>query len=540
MCPISLRLAAAAASGIGYALCFPPHGWTALIWVALVPLVLALHGARPGSAALVGGLFGLVIAAGVSAWLAPTLVDYFRRPVGLTAAVLVALWLAMASPYFALVCAGLALARRRVPPTLGLLLLPAAWVCAEFVRGAFGLRAAWTHAGDALVDAARLRQLAELTGVYGPSALVVLANALIAEWLRLAWSARRGAGASGRPAVAATLLFAALLGFALHFGEQRRIALRGQGADRREVEIALVQGNVPPSLRWQRIGASRVLRRYGALTREALAAPVRPSLVVWPENAIQTGPDDPVYGQALRGIVERAGAPLIFGAPRVSQGPGGVRHFNAAWLLSPGRSPVHYDKRQLLPLSESDPLPGWFPRAPRGDLDAPRFSAGEEPGLLAVLGRSAGVLLCYEAIYPALARELAGAGARLLLNLTNDGWFRGEGSREQHLRQVVYRAVETRLPLLRVSTTGVSAVIHPDGEIAQRLEADRADVLRAHVSLPRREPTFYVRYGDVFALACVGAWGAAAALGAARVRPRARRFAASALLRRPTRAGSAS
>jgi apolipoprotein N-acyltransferase len=429
----------------------------------------------------------------------------------------------MASPYYALAFGALALARRHVPRSVWLLLLPAAWVSAELLRAHLGLRATWANVGDAFVEWPRLRQIAELTGVYGVSALVVLGNAVVAESLRVAWAMQRGRPANLRPLALPAGVFAALLLCTLIYGDGRLRALREQQPAAPGLKIALVQGNMPQKLRWQRATASRVLHRYGSLTREALRLDAPPDLIVWPENAIQTDLDDPTYGPPLLRLVEQSGVTFILGAPRSARKQDARLHFNSAFLLAPGTAPQHYDKQHLLPFSETDPFGDWFPQANRGDLHASSYTEGNQPGMFQVLQQPVGVLICFEAIYAHMARELAASGAQMLFNLTNDGWFRGRGASEQHLHQVVYRAIETRLPVVRATTTGVSAVIAPSGEIVDRLERDETGALHARVHLRRPRPTFYVRFGDVFALSCLGFLSAAAAIATYRS-ARGRRF----------------
>ena len=94
------------------------------------------------------------------------------------------------------------------------------------------------------------------------------------------------------------------------------------------------------------------------------------------------------------------------------------------------------------------------------------------------------------------------AGASVLVSLSNDGWYGGRGGAEQHLAQSVFRAIETGLPLLRATTTGISAIILPDGSVSSRLGEHEAGVLRGTVPAGRHEPTLYTRVGDVFAMSC--------------------------------------
>ena len=129
-----------------------------------------------------------------------------------------------------------------------------------------------------------------------------------------------------------------------------------------------------------------------------------------------------------------------------------------------------------------------------------------------------GVLICLEALYPEGAREAVASGASLLVNLSNDGWFQGRGGPEQHFGQVVFRAIEVRRPLLRVTTTGVSGQVTADGTVRHRLPFGERGTLRVVVHPRPGEQSFYARFGDVFAGGCTAALAGALVLAALRRR----------------------
>ena len=494
-----------------YSAAFPPFGVEWLLWVALVPLLLVLGRVGPGRAALLGGGFGFGIAAFIVSWIGPTLVGYYEQSLLLAGGLLVLLWLTMGAPYYAVALAALAYVRPHVGRTAWLLLVPAGWVAAEWTRSELGLRAAWALGGDAFHGWPHLRQIADVTAVYGVSFVVVLANVAVAEGIR---SAHRRAP---RSFVRVAVVFVAVLAGVLGYGELRLRQLAPRD-DSPALEVLMVQGNVEPTLRWQRTGAARVLRQYGLLTREALHAGPPPDLVIWPENAVQTGIDDPTYGPPLHDLVRRMGVPLLLGAPRSERSQDGVVHHNAAFLLSPGAAPDHYDKRRLMPFGESDPFGDLFDTGRRGDLDGGRWRPGDRPGVMAVGEHLMGVLICLEALYPDAARDAVASGAAMLVNISNDGWFQGRGGPEQHFGQVVFRAIEVRRPLLRVTTTGVSGLVAPDGSVSHRLAFGERGALRATVHLVTADASFYARFGDLFAATCTATLAAAVALATLRRR----------------------
>ena len=516
------------ASGALYAFCYPPtppEAGRGLAWVALAPLFLALRDRGLRTSAALAALWAVAATACVVRWVVPTLHGQFEWSSPASVGFLGVLAAVTAAPFFALTfgLARVGAGRRRLSPAL----FAAAFVSAEFLRGQIGLRSPWAPLGATQVDAERIRQLADLTGIYGVSGLVALVSAALAAALADARPWRRPRWPAARELAPAACAVLALLA-AVAYGEWRIRDLEAASADpgRPALEVALVQGNLGSELRWKRSQASRALRRYGGLTRDTLAgmradAAVRPppDLVVWPENAIQTPVDDPIYGRPLLALAR--GAPLLLGAPRHERSGDGRRTFNSAHLITRDGHVASYDKRRLLPFGESRPLGALLAFGPRGNLDGGSWVAGRHPGVFILEGRRLGLLICLEVLHPELARDVVREGAELLVNLSNDAWFIGAGAREQHFAQTVFRAIETRRPLLRVTPTGITAVVSPSGEVEARLPEGTQGVLRASVAWPQGAPSLYARVGDVFAIGCALACAAPAlqrGLGAARRR----------------------
>jgi apolipoprotein N-acyltransferase len=499
-------LATLAAAAL-YALALPPFAASWLSWVALVPLCLALRGARPAAAAGLGAAFGAAATLAVVAWLIPTLTAHYQRSTALAVAFWLAIGATAVAPFTALAFAGFARARPVVPPALRPALFAVAWVAAELARTHLGLRSSWTFLGDSLAGSARLRQIADVCGVYGASALVALGSATLAE-VAAALAARPVARAQRRAALLAAVVFAIALAGAVGYGEVRlaRFARAEPG-----LRVAMVQANEAPELRWREASALRVLRRYARLTEAELAGGRLPDVVIWPENAIQISPLDPRYALSIDALVQRA--PLLLGAPRTEASADSQRSYNSAWLLEAGRTPLVYDKRRLLPFAEKHVLGLGLGRSGRRDLEPGAFAAGDLPGLFRVGSDVLGLLICMEALYPSDARELARRGATVLVNLSNDGWARGRGAAEQHEDGAVFRAVETRLPMVRSTPTGVSAIVDARGERIAALPFARAGVLGHDVPAGDPEASLYVRIGDAFALGCAALWLAASLAG---------------------------
>ena len=479
-----LRPVLAIAGGAGlYALALPRFDLWPCAWLALVPLILVVRGRAAGAAAAYGALAGFVSAWAATWWLAKAVAGYFQAGIVVGA-------LAMSAAYAVAVCSAFVLFAlgARVLADRGPFALAALWTACELVRGRvfgqpWGLLGYTQHGEPALI------QLAALAGVYGVSFVVALGNAAIAEAL---WRWRAGAplGHAARTLVApGTAIAAVWLGGALALPPL-------DAADPGLPRVAVVQSNVQPAFHWTRGHAEQQLLANLRLTERL--ADAHPSLVVWPENAVTVYLEqEPYIADQLHHVAARLGVDLLVGGPRFADG----HTYNSARLLHADGSPGEaYDKQRLVAFAEAPPF-DHLADAERSE--SPRaFSAGTSPGVLESFAPLA-VSICHELLYPDVINPAVTEGGALLVNLANDGWLDGGfgvgGS--QHFAMGVLRAVETRRYLVRASTTGVSAVVDAWGRILASQPPDGVGVAVAGVA-PRYDLTPYVRFGDVFALAC--------------------------------------
>jgi len=199
-------------------------------------------------------------------------------------------------------------------------------------------------------------------------------------------------------------------------------------------------------------------------------------------------------------ISKESGADLIFGSPAYIKEKNGIRYYNRAYLLSPtGTVSGYYDKVHLVPFGEYVPLKRFLPFVQRLVQAAGDFASGKKIEPLKLHDFSAGILICFEVIFPELARIQAKKGAKILINLTNDAWFGMTSAPYQHLCMSVFRAVENGRPLIRAANTGFSAFIGPQGKIITRSDLFMEEILTQEVRLSNSSMRFYTLYGDVFA-----------------------------------------
>jgi len=447
-------------SGGLLALGFPPLGLWPLALVALAPLLACLRDVSLSRGWLNAFLGLWVWEVGVLWWLFYVARRFGQLPLGLALAVplLLAAYLAFISSFFLLL--GEALARWEGGPRP--LVLSCAWVLGEWVKAHLLGGFPWELLGYTQYRGPCWRAL-PYGGVMGVSFLVVGTSALLAE-------ARR------HPRHLLLLLCLVPVWFLRPPASQAVSRLR----------VGIVQPNLSPPLKQTQ--PQRSLERCLKLTLRALSQGAK--LVVWPETAFMNTPEAVL--PRLRELCRRQGCAILLGCLR-RDGAGHL--YNSALLVSPQEPPQWYDKRHLVPFGEFVPLRSLFEFLPQlGRIGG--FSAGTRPGLLQLGGVRVGVLICYEAIFPWMARQLALRGARLLVNITDDAWFGRTSAPYQHLGLAAARAAELGLPLVRAANTGISAWVDIEGRPHKVLPIFTEGVVVDTIDLPAGL-SVYARVGDV-------------------------------------------
>jgi apolipoprotein N-acyltransferase len=461
---LPLRLALGAAAGLLLVLAFPPYDlwWLAPVTVAV--FVLACRGLSAGAGALVGlahglGLFVILLHwSGVFVGAAP--------------------WLLLAvsqAAFHAALGAGLALVTRlRAWP----LWAAALFVAEEAARtrlpwGGFP----WGRMGFALSDSPYLH-LASVGGV----PLMTFALALTGTLLATGVIAARRHRAAVALVAAVAALAVAILPVLVSWSEPAG----------RQVRVAVIQGNVPQLGLDFNAQREAVLRNHVARTLE-LADRVRagespqPDLVVWPENSSDIDPfENPSAYALIQQAVDAIGVPVLVGA--VLDGPG--RYIsNTGIVWDPATGPgQRYVKRHPVPFGEYIPLRSIARRVTdKVDRVGRDFVGGHRVGLLNVGGVRVGDVICFEVGYDGLVRDVVRAGGQLIVVQTNNATFGRTPQTEQQLAMARVRAAEHGRTVLVAATSGVSAVIGPDGAVRARAEVFTPAVLEADVTLGDHE-----------------------------------------------------
>lgn len=484
-------------SGVLLFLSFPPIGISFCGWFALVPLMLACAAAAPRRAALLGWLTGVVFFLSTLYWL---------RHVTVLGGIGLSLYCAL---YFIPFALFVSLRRDRWYCKSGLLNVvwmigaAAVWTASEYLRATLLTGFPWNLLGVSQYQDTAFIQIAEWGGVYAVSALMVFVNAAFAATLL------QYVGGMRRRYRMHVEMLTALMTVALCWSLGMHQMLAPQEPGRDSWNIALIQPNIPEVGNWELADPEVIYEKLERLTSSAQRMP-NLDLIIWPETAL---PDFVRYSKRSAGLVRRlvaGGAPLLAGSMDVVwREDGQPDYYNASILFNPrGERLGTYYKQHLVLFGEYIPFDGKIPLINALTPIGSSFRPGRESTVFQLPGDDRGfsVLICFEDSLPYLARRAANAGATLLINQTNDSWFDPDCGSVQHLANSVFRCVETRLPMLRCANTGITCSIDPFGRVTQTLPPRTegfqiAEILPAD---PAQPPTFYVRFGDFFAQACLG------------------------------------
>ncbi len=468
---------------------FPRAGQGYLAWIAFVPLIVFIFRCKSPARAFGGGfiagaieLFTLLI------WIPPVLTHYGDLSVPL-AWVGYLLLISVLACFPAAACAFAKLLVRRGGDSF-LLLFPAVWIVFEYAQNFFpfgGLP--WLLTGYSQAGYLPLIQIADVTGIYGISFLILGFNTAIA-WTFL----HRGKSPAGFwPLIAAGSLVAVCLVYG-------GISLHRWGHLRAECRAAMLQGNISiDEPEWVQIDKSK--KGY-----KQMADSLKPSnidLLILPESPSPvTFQYDRDYRQMLEDLAGRYPLGLIFNNNDSREVKGETRYFNSACYLDrSGKLSATYDKIHLVPFGEYIPLKKFFFFSQTISKDVEGFYPGSDFRIMQIGGHPSNAIICFEAVFPSLVRRFAGKGSQLIVNLTNDGWYGVSSAPYQHLAIARMRAIENRRYLLRATNSGISAIIEPTGRIQTSTGLLQEAICEGRFGFVSVK-TPYTRYGDVFVLLC--------------------------------------
>ena len=545
-------------------LCFTPVECAPLAWIALVPLCQLLR-----LKSLPRLCYTVMWAVGF-AWATATL-QWMRlgHPAMYLALAALAAYVGLYIPAFVWIT------RRCIARGLPLwLAVPIVWTALEYVRAYLLTGFSWYYLGHSQYRWLSLIQISDITGAYGVSFVIAMVSGALAEQIPVRWIKRwnldvEDAGRM-RPSLIPVSVTVLVVAFCCTYGAARQTRPEDFPAG---PAFALIQGNFTPEIKHDDDLQTTRYRVHHLLTQESIL--MQPDFIVWPETMfpwpeqnvaegvtdeqiIASLPSEAVrnYGNesallagrfrnnetqnALSEHSQASGAALVMGLEAGVVEKDRLRVYNAAAFVRPDLGYVgRYDKNHRVIFGEYIPLKSVFPFFTNLTPFGANFGidAGEDVRLFEYAGYRIAPLICFEDTVPQLVRRMAaqsdeqGRECDVLVNLTNDAWFRGSSELDQHLITAAFRCVETRTPMVRSVNGGISAFIDGNGQIR---EPDQIQVLTEPIQGLRPELTevpgmrdpatgswrrqfsgiifgqapldprtsLYTRYGDWFAMLC--------------------------------------
>ncbi|MBO6076449.1 MAG: apolipoprotein N-acyltransferase [Fibrobacter sp.] len=378
--------------------------------------------------------------------------------------------------------------------TILLIFFPVFYAGLEMTRTYGDFAFPWSHLGYVFGNSLELLQMLPYIGIFGYTILVVASNQAVAQTLCKVQDIKKAI-----PVLAVPLSIFVVLLIQGSIVLSKTEAQPFYNADAEgNPSIALVQPSIAQGAKWSKERFDRIVDKTLGMVNDSIKE--HADLIVLAETAI---PDhirrQPGVIERLHEVADHKKAQLLVGALDYRRNPrGSIRKFdvyNASFLFSPSNPsfPERYIKKHLVPFSERIPFDEIFPILNYVDLGEGDFVAGKEtpvyqPSLWTPY-------ICYDAIFGDLVREAIRSGSRLMVNITNDGWFGRSTAPYQHLNLIRYRAIENGMPVARLANSGVSAFIDQYGHYDGNTEIFTDRVVQRKVPLKTRD-TLYSRIGD--------------------------------------------
>ena len=479
---------------------FPLADISWLIWFALLPLTISIRSASLRQSFYLGFLTGVVHYLTLLYWIAGTLMTYGGFPLYLCL-ILLFLLAAYLAVYPALFAAGLSGLCKS--PILCFIIFPFLWVSLEYLRSLLFSGFPWGLLGYSQYSNLNIIQFSDIFGVYGISFFIALANAAaLTAFLYITGWKWHGRKVSKKLAGGSIIVLVIISGAIWSYGKWRIRWIDELAGASPSVKASIIQGNIDQSVKWNNLYQRSNTEKYINLSLQVKKD--KPDIVVWPETATSFYfiLNTELTGMVKAGIL-KTGSDFLIGSPSIEPINNNAEYFNSAYLIdSGGNVQGKYSKAHLVPFGEYIPFHKWLPFLGKMVEGVGDFRPGKIGNTLFGEKYNLGVLICYELIFPDLARAMVANNASLLINITNDAWYGRSCAPYQHFSMAVFRAVENRRSLIRAANTGISGFIDPAGRIVAKTDIFE-EAVSTHSAAVISKKTFYTRFGYLFAVVCL-------------------------------------
>lgn len=463
-------------------LAFPRSNISLFAFIGFIPLFFILENKSKAKAFLFAYLTGVIFWAGIIYWLVH---------VTLPGTAVLILYLSLYFGFFGLVVATI----EHRASSISFLIIPSLWVLLEYTRSYLLTGFPWALLAYSQYKNLAFIQIADITGAWGVSFLIMMVNVSIYSLLS---DRPLVLGKIKRLAVPALLI---ILSFSYGY---YKLHPTHNIQHLSPIKISVIQGNIAQELKWDPNFSAYIVGKYSRLTQEA--AVNSPDLIIWPE-ASSPGlfGEDTLIFEDIFALAKKTKSELLIGTVSKDK----EDYYNSALLIDvSGKVSGRYDKIHLVPFGEYIPLKKIFPFfqtvVPIGDI-----AAGKDYAIFKSRKVNFSVLICFEDLFPELSREFIKKGADFLVNITNDAWYKKTSAAYQHFQASVFRAVENRVFLVRSANTGVSGFISPLGKIISLVKDKSAREIfvsgfdTQELAVTKKNISFYTKYGDIFPAVCL-------------------------------------
>jgi len=527
---------------------FAPINLDWIAWISLIPLLISLENKSLSDAFKIGLFAGLFHYLTLIYWIVNVLSRYGNMSLflSLAALLLLSFYLSLYMALFALIVVNFK------DNMLSSFWGAGTWVALEYARSYIMTGLPWCLLGYSQYARLPLIQITDIAGVYSISFVIVLVNFAIHNVASLIFKKKISAHTIGyKPEVTVynhnklnrkqtrpprlkesdsgqamdppaspesrragrwragnghtfkrigieIILTSFLIGLILLYGYDNLKEKADNNLKGKELRAMIVQGNIDQSLKWDLDFQEATVSIYSKLSVKS--ADFEPQIIIWPETALPLFFQDISHlSKEVYKVAKITNANILFGSPAYVKDKDNIFYYNRAYIISKNRVLDYYDKVHLVPFGEYVPLKKYIPFVHRLVPAAGDFSSGKKVKPVNSPDLRVGALICFETIFPDISRKLAGEGAELLVNLTNDAWFGRTSAPYQHLSMAVFRCVENGLPMARAANTGISAFILENGKIVDKSELFMRKTLQEKIKLKHKK-TFYSQLGDIFAI----------------------------------------
>lgn len=478
------KYAFAVLSGVLFFLSFPPYNNAYLAFFAFVPILTAIDELTAKESFILGCVMGFVFGLGLLYWI------YIFNLLALPG-LLLAFSLFFGISFFLY---------KYISDRLffiSVFLFPIVFTSIEYLRSSGYWGFPWGLVGYSQYNFNLLIQISEITGVFGVSFLVLLANTSITFLILSKFTFNRIL----IEVVSALIIF--FIVFLYGYDAQKKMTKLKDF-----VNIALVQPNFNS---WENWYATKEKRKNTLYYLTLQAVYEKPQIIVWPESAIpeyfikydkqlkQYYIFNPEWKNYFETIFKKYNGYLLI---NVNFFEDEETYYNSAFLIDSNLHIIgRYDKIHLVPFGETLPfiknifLMKWLANW----LGTSDYSAGSDYTVFQINNYTFACIICFEDAFGDLSRKFVKNGAQFLINLTNDGWAESQSVSLQHNAIAVFRAIENRTSLFRCTNTGVTSIIDPQGNISKIYPLQKSGILLDSSIINKNIKTFYTRYGDLFA-----------------------------------------